>query len=145
MFTNFEHFKKATQEVFRQFKAQPNLKLSEFRQSLTIQAGFNNLESYKASLDTTQNKNNARIQVVSVIVQDGENIIEKEDFIDNAEGNQQAEVIFCEKIRHYHVKKGIRIPDDEAAYFEASLDDGYTEIGTAFNHQFMISIMHTTF
>lgn len=141
MFTNFEHFKKATQEVFRQFKAQPNLKLSEFRQSLAIQAGFNNLESYKASLDTTWNKqNNVRIQVVSVIVQDGENIIEKEDFIDNAEGNQQAEVIFCEKICHFHEQKGIRMPDDKAGYLEASLDDGYTEIGLA-----TISIMHTTF
>jgi hypothetical protein len=142
MFANMNHFKKATQEVFKMLKAKPNLKLSEFRQNLVQTAGFNNLESYQASFKSINNvseSEDARIQAVSVIVQNEGLIEEKEDFKDNKQGNQQAEQLFSDRILQEYRSRNKVLPYEEEDYLADCLDNGYAEIGG-----FLITLIHST-
>ncbi len=139
MFKNYEHFKKATKELFEQSKSQ-KLNLSQFREAFSKSLGFTNQSSLKSNFEKEQNTLEV-FNIVSVICYCNETISWKKDFLDTPEGNKAAEKLFTEALK----EATIDIDTNESYLtledIESHIEDGY--FGTSYD-DFGLFIVHSS-
>lgn len=132
MFTNFDHFKKATELLFSESKAN-KMTLSSFRERLSQLAGFSNLQAVKAFFDKRDEAVTSEIQVVSVIEYFNGTISQKVDFIDDVKGNKKAEELFGKIIYEHY-------PEYTADDISDCLDNGYCDDDSS---DYQVFIIHS--
>lgn len=141
MFKSYDHFKKATKNVFDKFKANRNIKLSEFRNDILAQTEYNNIHSYANHFvnDIAQaNSTSAEIKTISVIIVKDQLIETKVDFIDNEIGLSSAHSFFIAHVKQY-VFKNHKTPDIDIKIYEEDfyyIDEGIFELSE--NHSIQI-------
>lgn len=135
MFKSYDHFKKATQDLFKEVQNSKIKKLSELRTSIAQKAGFSSVQALENSFSVPQVNSVGLIEVVSVIYVNGDGlVIQKLDFLDTPANNKLAEERFVSILNE---DSGKSFNDDE---LEAILEDGYYEID---DH--MLQIVHSCF
>jgi hypothetical protein len=146
MFKSYEHFKKATKTVFDKFKADRNLKLSEFRNLFVEQTQHHNIQTYAASFDNKSNSEkeliqSAQINTVSVIIIENKKILTKVDFIDNEVGVASAHAFYIAHAKQYAFEN---FPDPEftlriAEQDSYGIDKGFLELSRSRTMQIVYS------
>lgn len=97
MFTNFAHFKKATQVMFKE-TCSNGMKLSQYRDFFAQTLGYSNTQSIKKIFESQADGP----QIVSVIIYCNDTVHSKHDFYDNAAGNEKANELFRQMLKEYH-------------------------------------------
>ena len=128
MFTDYNHFKKATQILFSE-TCSNGLKLSQYRDRVAQLVGFSNQQSIKTYFESRSNGP----QIVSVITYMNETIHSKYDFYDDPAGNRKAEEKFKEILQNYMPSYTVEDLDD-------CLDNGYFEDD---NSDYQLFITHS--
>lgn len=128
MFTDYNHFKKATQLLFSE-TCSNGLKLSQYRDRVAQLVGFSNQQAIKTYFESRSNGP----QIVSIITYMNETIHSKYDFYDDLAGNRKAEELFKEMLQAY-------MPEYTAEDLDDCLDNGYFEDD---NSDYQLFITHS--
>lgn len=126
MFTDFAHFRKATQLLFKETCIN-GLTLNQYRDRVAQLVGFANQQAIKSHFESLSNGP----QIVSVITYMNETIHSKYDYYDTPEGNKKAEEYFKQILQEYMPSYTVKDLDD-------CLDDGYFEDDNS-NYQLFIT------
>lgn len=126
MFSDFAHFKKATQLLFKE-TCSNGLSLNQYRDRVAQLLGFANQQAIKSYFESRSNGP----QIVSVITYMNDTIHSKYDFYDDPAGNKKAEEYFKQVLQEYMPSYTVEDLDD-------CLDNGYFEDDNS-NYQLFIT------
>lgn len=126
MFTDYAHFKKATQILFKE-TCSNGLKLSQYRDRVAQLVGFSNSQAIKAHFESLP----TGPQIVSVITYMNDTIHSKYDFYDDPAGNKKAEEYFKQVLQEY-------MPSYTEEDLDDCIDNGYFEDDNS-NYQLFIT------
>lgn len=136
MFKSYDHFKKATQELFKEVQNSKIKKLSDLRNSLAEKAGYSSSQAVAYALSDKAVSNSRKLSIVSVIYIDSDGMVaEKFDYLDTPANNEIAEGTFVVLAQQYVSNFDEYSTDD----IEAALEDGYLGFG-----QSSLQIVHST-
>lgn len=136
MFKSYDHFKKTTQELFKEVQNSKIKKLSDLRNSLAEKAGYSSVQALACALSDKAVSNSGRLSIVSVIYIDSDGMVtEKFDYLDTHENNEIAERTFVVLAQQYVSNFDEYSSDD----IEAALEDGYLGFGKS-----SLQIVHST-
>lgn len=136
MFKSYDHFKKTTQELFKDVQNSKIKKLSDLRNSLAEKVGYSSVQALACAISDKAVSNSGRLSIVSVIYIDSDGMVsEKFDYLDNPENNKIAEEAFIALAQQYVSNFDEYSSDD----IEVALEDGYLEFGNS-----SIQIVHST-
>ena len=136
MFKSYDHFKKTTQELFKDVQNSKIKKLSDLRNSLAEKVGYSSVQALACALSDKAVSNSGRLSIVSVIYIDSDGMVsEKIDYLDTPENNKIAEVAFVTLAQQYVSNFDEYSSDD----IEVALEDGYLGFGNS-----SIQIVHST-
>ena len=136
MFKSYDHFKKTTQELFKDVQNSKIKKLSDLRNLLAEKVGYSSVQALACALSDKAVSNSGRLNIASVIYVDSDGMVsEKIDYLDTPENNKIAEVAFVTLAQQY-VSNFDEYSSDE---IEVALEDGYLGFGNS-----SIQIVHST-
>lgn len=136
MFKSYDHFKKTTQELFKEVQNSKIKKLSDLRNSLAEKAGYSSVQALSCALSDKAVSNSGKLSIVSVIYIDSDGMVtEKFDYLDTPENNEIAERTFVVLAQQYVSNFDEYSSDD----IEDALEDGYLGFGKS-----SLQIVHST-
>lgn len=79
MFKSYDHFKKTTQELFKDVQNSKIKKLSDLRNSLAEKVGYSSVQALACALSDKAVSNSGRLNIASVIYVDGDGMVSEKN------------------------------------------------------------------